>query len=382
MRSVDDFRDWAARRWRSHWPEWLAATAAAIDAVPVEPAELTGQFVLHPPTEAEMAREPEVVAAWVRDWQRFEATDGVRLQWVTKAWAALGVQRLPERASGRPESLAALAGQASTWQRAIWASSLLREAWPDADLTEALRASARSLGSLAEEDVVRLLAVLAWLATHPGSGLWERELPVVDVHTKWLERHRALVEALCAAITGTTDLGLRRSPVRFRVRLLDPADASGPADFHVDLDTLAGLALTPRRVLICENATTIATLPTLSATVAVHGMGFAAPILANVPWLRAAECWYWGDLDTYGFLILGQLRAALPGVSSVLMDAVTWRAHEHLAVDEPRPFRGEIGYLTAAELATLRLARLGDRRLEQERIPRNYSERALAAALG
>lgn len=379
MRSVDDFRNWAARRWRRQWPDWLAANAAGPDSGPKQRAELTGWFVLRPPVEAEMARDPEGVAAWVRHWQRFEATHGVRVEWVTKAWSSMGAQRLPERATAGPEASAALAGEATTWRRAVWAADLLREAWPDADLTVALRASARALGALDEDDAVRLLAVLAWLATHPGSGLWERELPVVDVHTKWLERHRALVEALVAALSGTTDLGLRRSPVRFRVRLLDPAFASGPADFTVDLDTLAGLALAPQRVLICENATTIATLPTLPGTVAVHGMGFAAPILADVPWVRAADCWYWGDLDTYGFLILGRVRAALPGVTSVLMDAATWQRHEHLAVDEPRPFRGEIGYLSAAELDCLRLVRRGDRRLEQERIPRETAERALAA---
>lgn len=127
-------------------------------------------------------------------------------------------------------------------------------------------------------------------------------------------------------------------------------------------------------MLICENATT---LPALPGTVAVHGMGFAAPLLAEVPWIRSAYVQYWGDLDTYGFQILGQVRRVLPGVESVLMDAATWRAHEGLSVPEPRPFRGVIGYLTAGELAALALVRAGDRRLEQERIPRTAAAAVL-----
>lgn len=189
------------------------------------------------------------------------------------------------------------------------------------------------------------------------------------VHTKWLEQNRPLVEPLFSAITGRDDSGLRRTAVRFRVRALDQLLVAGADDFSVELAGLQRLQVAPVRVLICENATTLGTLPRLASTMAVHGMGFAAPALAEVPWIRAAEVWYWGDLDTYGFQILGQLRAALPGVMSVLMDVATWQAHEGFAVAEPRPFRGEIGYLTSSELATLALVRGGDRRLEQERIP-------------
>lgn len=137
----------------------------------------------------------------------------------------------------------------------------------------------------------------------------------------------------------------------------------------------------PRAVLVCENATTLGTLPEVGGVVAVHGMGFAAPTLAEVGWLRDADAWYWGDLDTYGFQILGLVRAALPSVRSVLMDVAAWEEHQSLSVTEPRPFRGEIGYLTAAELAALARVREHDRRLEQERIPRSAAHAALRAEL-
>lgn len=371
MRTVADFRVWAAQQWRTHWPGWLAASVSESGDKPAR------WLPLHPPTEATMSRSPEAVAAWVREWQLLATIDGVQVRWADRVWRAHGAQRLPERATASPVAMARLAGQADTWDRAVAAASLVVDAWLGVDLTAAIQATARKLGALAEPDVVRLLAVLAWLATHPASGLWERELPVADVHTKWLERNRTLVEPLITAITGHDGSGLRRTEVRFRVRVLDPAILPGTDDFSVDLPGLQRLPVAPARVLICENATTLGTPPSLPSMMAIHGMGFAAPNLAEVGWIRDAEVSYWGDLDTYGFQILGQLRAALPGTTSVLMDAATWRAHERYCVDEPRPFRGEIGYLTSAELDALALARAGDRRLEQERIPREAAREAL-----
>lgn len=370
MRSVADFRSWAARQWRAHWPAWLAGEARP------------RAWPLHPPTEGDMAGDPDGVARWVGEWQRFGSTDGVEVAWVEKRWRAAGVQRLPERATARPEVVARLAGQSEVWGRAMAAAQRLRAAWPAAELDDAVREVARGLGRLDEPDAVRLLAVLGWLASHPDSGLWERELPVPDVHTKWLEQHRATVEPLVAAITDRDGTGLQRTPVRFRVRVLDPALSVGVGDFAVDLAGLRRLDWAPARVLICENATTLGTLPELPGVVAVHGMGFAAPTLAEVAWVRGAEQWYWGDLDTYGFQILGRVRAVLPEVRSVLMDAATLTSFAGFCVAEPNPFRGEIGYLSADERAALAQVRQDDRRLEQERIPREAAHAALAAVLG
>lgn len=379
MRTVAEFRTWAGRQWRNHWPSWLAASVSS--AADPDAATRPPWLPLQPPTAAAMARDPEAVARWVQEWQHFEETEGVELTWVNKRWAAFGAHRLPERASGPPDLLAQLAGHEETWRRGADTAGRLVAAWPDTDLGAAVRSTASGLGRLDEADAVRLLAVLAWLAAHPESGLWERELPVADVHTKWLERHRATVEGLISAITGNDGTGLRRTAVRFRVRVLDPALPVPVKDFSLDLPALQRLDMAPAVVLICENATILSTLPCLPGAVAIHGMGFAAPTLAEAGWLRSAEQWYWGDLDTWGFMILGQLRAALPGVRSVLMNAATWHEHAFFRVVEPRPFRGEIGYLTAAERDALALVRAVSGRLEQERIPREAAEAALRAVL-
>lgn len=369
MRTVTDFRAWAGRQWDARWPGWLAVSEDSPDAA---------WWPLHPPTQTEIRADPDAVAAWVASWQRAER-DGVQVRWVERTWPAHGRQRLPDRAGGTPDLLAAMAGQAEAWKRATATAELVRQAWPGVDFAGALSAAARPLAALTEAEAVHLVGVLAWLATHPASEAWERELPVVGIDSKWIERHRRLVAALMGAIDGRAGVGLRRQAVRFRVRMLDPALARAtPEDFAADLATLARLDVAPARVIVCENATCVAALPQLEGTLAVHGMGFAAPLLVEIPWLRDAEVQYWGDLDSYGFAILGRMREALPGVRSALMDAATWAAHEAMAVPEPRPFRGEIGNLTLLERDALALVRAGDRRLEQERLARG----AVAAALG
>lgn len=98
--------------------------------------------------------------------------------------------------------------------------------------------------------------------------------------------------------------------------------------------------------------------------------------------MRDADIVYWGDLDTYGLRILGQVRAVLPHTRSVLMNAATLDACMEFAVVEPRPYRGELGYLTVTELELLFRLRDGDLRLEQERIPRDLARAGLLVELG
>ena len=370
MRTVADLHGWAVRQWSAHWPEWLA-----------NPDPSWVSWPLHPPTERELSADPDGIAREVAHWVAVDKTPGLVVEWVERRSGTFGRQRLPARVTASPHAVAVLAGEAQTWARASQTAGMLRRSWPDRDLGASMRAADKRLGRLGDDDATRLLAVLGWLEAHPDSGLWERELPVTGVDSKWLERHRGLVDALHEGIVGGAP-GLRRHGPVFRVRYLDPALTDGPRELAVGILGVASLPVDAGRVLLVENLTSLLALPELPGTVAVHGMGFAAPSLAHVPWIRGAEeVWYWGDVDTYGLLILGQVRAALPTVRSVLMDPATLRAHSEWAGTEPSPFRGEIGFLTADEHRTLSALRDGDLRLEQERIPRAHAHAALRSAL-
>ena len=167
----------------------------------------------------------------------------------------------------------------------------------------------------------------------------------------------------------------------FGVRVLDPGLSDGPQEFAAGVAGLNAAGLVPHLVLMSENQVPVMRLPTLPGVVAIHSMGFAAVNLATVTWIKDAPQLYWGDLDSYGFRILGQLRQVLPSVRSVLMDARTLHRHADLAIAEPHPYRGEIGYLSAAERSVLAEIRRADLRLEQERIDKAYAHAELTAAV-
>lgn len=368
MRTVADFRSWTRRQWPRRFPGWLAGSDKPLS------------WPLHPPSEREALASTDEVSRWAQEWQHMQG-EGVRVEWVERAWRSLGRQSLPTHVNATATGVARLSGHAEVWERAVGVVEMLHRSWPPADFSVALPTVAKRVGDLAETEATSLVTVLAWLAAHPETDLWERELPVEGVDTKWLEKHRGLVSPLLMAVADRGP-GLRRHGLGFRVRVLDPSLHHGPADFTVDLAGLGRLEVRPSTVVVCENLTTVATLPGMHGTVAVHGMGFAASLLADVPWIRDARVVYWGDLDTYGFHILGQVRAALPQAESVLMDIETLEAHRALAVREPRPYRGPVGHLTLAELRALAAVRAQDLRLEQERIPREWAWPRLLAVAG
>ena len=369
MRTVADARDWAEGQWQRNWKRWL--TTAEADAK---------SWPLHPPSQAQFAADPEAVARWARSWRDLRVA-GVEVEWVERRWPAYGRQLLPQRIVASPEAIAGLAGHASEWRRANANAARLRDQWPGFDLSAATRLAARALSRLDDHQTERLIAVLGWLIQHPGSDLWERELPVPGIDTKWWEQHRSLVEPFALALTGQQDAAAPPNDPVFGVRVLDPGLSDGPQQFTAGVAGLNAARLVPRVVLMSENQVPVLRLPALPGVVGIHSMGFAAVNLAKVAWIRDAPQLYWGDLDSYGFRILGQLRQVLPNVRSVLMDARTLHRHAELIVAEPHPYRGEIGYLSAAERSVVAEIRRGDLRLEQERIDKAYAHAELTAAV-
>lgn len=379
MRSVAEFRDWAAGKYRRESNSWLADPGLGED--------VTLRYPLLPPNEPELARDPEAVADWVGSWRRLEkdASPGVAVDWVDRTWRSYGRQQLPVRVHlGGAAAVAAAAGQAAAWQTACSRATLLRSRWPDASgLGAALAAAGGRVASLSQRDLDCFVRVVDWLVANPASGLLPRQLPIEGVDTKWLERHRGLVETFVAAHTGSRDLGLATGEQRFHVRILDHGlRPDGPHDFTAACPELSRLELAPDVVIVLENQTSLVALEELSGVVAVHGFGYSVTELVAVPWVAASRIIYWGDLDSHGFAILSRIRERLPQVESALMDAATFERFRTLAGPEPSPVRRLIERLTADEETALALVRNGDRRLEQERIEWGYAATALRVAVG
>lgn len=375
MRTPEDLAAWAKRKYSAGFRGWLGESQE-------DSMNLGLRFPTDPPTEAVVAADPAAAAEWIRTWKRFEkpARPGVELQWTTRRWAGFGEQALPIRVELRsPTAVAGVAGQDRAWQALVDRADLLRAAWPENEgLPSGLPGAAAKLARLSDADLPRLIATVDWFLANPDSGLLARQVPVLGVDTKWLERHTDLVRRLVAALGGDRGLGLRVEPRRFRVRVLDGGDL---ADFTAPTAELSGLDWRPRCVLLVENRDSMAPLADLPGVVAVHSQGLAAPELAVVSWIARSRVLYWGDLDTHGLRILGLVRQVLPGTESLLMDRATLDKFSPLAVTEPAPFHGAVGHLTPDESKALRKIREHDLRLEQERIPWDYAIGAIAKAL-
>ncbi|RNE62307.1 hypothetical protein EEJ31_08710 [Cryobacterium tepidiphilum] len=381
MVTVAEARERARRRVDQEQREWAASGGGA--------AVL--EVVLRPPTERAVLTDQAAAIAWVRDWRGVAdaAPAGVEVQWGVRQWPSVGSQDVPERCViGGADAIAAFAG---TVARREWCTlrdraERLRAEFgersePDG-LASAIRAQWRTLQRLTVADFETLIQVVAWLAEHPASGWRIRQLPIRGIDTKWLERHRPVVEALHSATAGRESLGLRGAPNLVRVRFLDPVmRPGGLCDVTVPVDELAALEIEPSVVFVFENLETVLAMPYMSGAVVVHGSGYAVPRLRVIPWIRGGRIVYWGDLDSDGFAILHALRSHCADVTSVLMDEETLLAYRDLWVPEPKAAMGTYLTLTEREQRALERVRSeGNVRLEQERIPWEVAVAALTVA--
>jgi hypothetical protein len=368
-RVLADQRDWAARGG--------------------EDARL--EIVLHPPTERAALDDQATAIAWVQAWQAADAADAtVEVTWGGRQWSRVGAQTVPERCVLRgADAIAAFAGAEASreWRTlrdraaAVRGAFAGRAAIVDA-LAFAIRTHGRTLQLLAEADFTTLVLVVEWLAENPASGWRIRQLPIRGIDTKWLERHRVVVESLHAAVSGRLSLGLLDAPTMVRVRFLDPElRPGGMCDVIAPVEELAALDVAPSVVFVFENLETMFAMPELLGAVVVHGGGYAAPRLGRIPWIQSGRVIYWGDLDSDGFAILHALRSSCADVTSVLMDEETLLAYRDLWVPEPKAAGGTYPSLKPGEQAVLqRIRSEGNVRLEQERIPWAAALELLVAA--
>jgi hypothetical protein len=241
----------------------------------------------------------------------------------------------------------------------------------------------------------RLLATVGWIARH-DQHLYLRQVDVPGVDTKFIEQNRVLLGRLLDEVlpAGRIDARFpagdfaaryrfRRRPDYTRIRTLGTPGVlpGGFSELTVRTSELARIEPPAGQVIIVENDVSYLALPDRPDTVAVFGGGFALGSVAGLSWLADKTITYWGDIDSYGFVILNRLRARYPRVESILMDAETLLAHPDQWVTEEKPTDLVLPHLTEAEAALYRDLvedRFGRHvRLEQERISYSRIVRAL-----
>ena len=114
------------------------------------------------------------------------------------------------------------------------------------------------------------------------------------------------------------------------------------------------------------------TFPLKRDSIVLWGHGFGVDILKNVEWLRSKKIFYWGDLDTHGFLILSELRKHFQLVESFLMDRETFDAFFENDKGVETNVVGDL-YLTSKEKEMFEYLKACNFRLEQEKIPFEYA---------
>ena len=373
MKLPEDVRQFLARRFQSKHREWLVGDAGE-DQWPLE-------VPLGIPTEQAALRQVDGVRAWVSAWQGWQGVGS--LSWCERRWKALGVQRLPEKlALSGPEDVAIWIGESARWERAQSHYRTLTARWPV--LAQQLPRYFDVLADYGDADFRRLAEMLDWIANHPQSDLYPRQLPVSGLDSKWLDGRKGLLTDLVAAIQkdSSSELdfyqrcGLRAPPLLVRMRVLDQAlraRVGGVGDITAPVEELAGLNLPVSHVFIVENLQTGLAMSDMPGAVVFMRLGYNVDVLARFPWLACAKCIYWGDLDTHGFAILHRARSYIPALQSVLMDEDTLLQHKALWVDESAQHPAtELPLLTEQEqqlYRDLKQQRWGQNvRLEQERI--------------
>jgi hypothetical protein len=403
MRTPSDVLVWLKRRYIRQRRRWL-------DGNGTWPLEVS----LGKPSQKEVFADPAAARSWVVAWSDWTHAinalppDAIRpeLRTVTLAWPSLGAQVLPEALSfASAEAVAHYCGDGNAWRRIAQRRHFMLERWP-ALIRHGFGPHDESLSTYDERDFGRLIDLLEWLEANPRSGLYLRQLPVPGIDTKWVDRRRGLVADLLTRITmdsspnGRTPepasdieavevdavkeaakdffniCGLRRPSPKMHILVLCPQLSSqlgGLRDIESPVEQIAALPIRPKRVLVVENRDTGLCLPDIPDTLAVIKLGNAVSLLKQLPWLKDANVFYWGDIDTFGFSILAQARKVLPSVTSVLMDAATLVGHLDRLVDESEQAKNVAPQLlTESELSVYMGLLQGtwgeSKRLEQERL--------------
>jgi len=223
--------------------------------------------------------------------------------------------------------------------------------------------------------------VIDFFLRHDVSAYYIRSLPI-PVHSKFIEQNELIIYSLLSFLSPERfpktarrldeAAGLRQLPFLYPIRWLDKMLSQ---QYAAGLDILALPYLTLQKsnwiipeVWIVENQTNLYLLPERKNALAVFVKGKALHNLQNMPFLRKAKIFYWGDLDEDGFEMLDSFRQYYPQTVSVLMDERTVVYHRQFI--HPVPFRRNRTEMTLfpLEKAAYLLLWRHQGRIEQEKL--------------
>ncbi|WP_238335436.1 Wadjet anti-phage system protein JetD domain-containing protein [Pseudomonas aeruginosa] len=235
------------------------------------------------------------------------------------------------------------------------------------------------------EEVVATAQLATQLAPGCAQGRPLRLLAEHGVDTKFFERNATLLTKLlderfegAASEQGLTTFldAFEESSHWVLVVPLQP----GLLPFKRLRLTTSELAETPlpgSRLLVVENEQCVHLLPeTLPDTLAVLGAGLDLHWLASAH-LAGKQIGYWGDMDTWGLLMLARARLHQPAVEALLMEQELFEQHSqgNTVVEPAKALESAPPGLLADEADFYRYLLVQERgRLEQEYLPKAQVE--------
>ncbi|AMV48517.1 DUF3322 domain-containing protein [Paraburkholderia caribensis] len=343
--------------------------------------------VLRAPSDRQAADAPEVMREWLGAWNNFDKTSrekGRRASavWRSVNWRTLGNVSLPERVLLEDVyAVAECAGMRRHWDTLAERWQTLGERFPTLAGNRDCASAMIKAAQWSDGDFSRLLELLDWCENNPASGLYLRQLPLVDIDTKWVEGRRGVAEPLLRVLLRKEGdvreiLGLQRPPYTVRMRLLDATlreQAQDMEDVQMPVAQWNRVFRNPpKRLLVVENLETGLAVPDIDGAAVAMALGNNVAVLQEIRWAHSADILYWGDIDTWGLHILSRVRSIFPRLKSMLMSEAVVESHRHLLTEEPSQDKRSAMNLTEEEarlLSDLQNGRWGaHRRLEQERI--------------
>ena len=314
-----------------------------------------------------------------------------RVLYQSYTFKTMGVQELPKRIVVEDRAqLLEIIGQEATFERFANFSRQFVEKYPQ--LRELLLQKPNIILEYAGV-WSELFSVCDFFIEHPLPHCYLRELSIEGVDTKFIERHRTILDVLLvemlsqetydADITGLADygferkFGLRYQLAQVHFRILDPKlYICGLEELTLNKEAFAKLDLDCEMVFIVENKMSMLSFPAYEGAIVIFGSGYKVGVLQQAQWLKEKSLYYWGDIDIDGMAILSQLRGYFPHTEGLLMSQELLQRYEHLCVKDPKnsaKSKRTLEHLSVKEqhLYDYLCSVEEGIRLEQERIPFN-----------
>jgi hypothetical protein len=230
-----------------------------------------------------------------------------------------------------------------------------------------------------EAEVIKAANLALLLEPGCAAGAPLRALSLAGIDSKFIERNRYLLLALLdVRFDGlVSDLGLEDflGALNTNDHWLLVADLDGSllcfSQQRVRDKELFNTNLPADHILVVENERSLHQLPKADNVIAILGSGLNLAWM-DAPWLDKKRVGYWGDIDTWGLLMLGRARTHQSSLTPLLMSETEFDKYgEDHAVPEPNP-AGQIppqGLNADEEVLYSRLLRSEKGRLEQEFLP-------------